>query len=268
MSRSPMDPGAAHRAYWSTPEVIAPFAADQPSLRWYEHYVVSQVAPRLAARFSQVRRIHVIGCGAGREIPPLRATFSSATIVASDLSAEMVAVCRRNLEGWACTEAVELQSCTASALIDDEGAALATAFDNVLTYVVPETERLAMLSAVAGLLAPGGFVVGIVHHRWGRVPKAAYFAAQALLSPLGLASGELGDRMGGDHGHCVPFHYFTRSELATLLATAGLATIAIRPLAELGRALGQRYFALAGSNNLVFMAEVQRPIHPPPRATG
>lgn len=255
MTPSPRDPRAAHRAYWSTPQVMAPFAVDQPSFRWYEEFLVAQVAPVLAARFGQVRRIHVVGCGSGREIPRLLATFPTAAVVASDISAEMVALCRRNLERWQCADAVELQCCAASAISHKASAELATVFDNVLTYVAPAAERLTTLQGIRKLLVPGAFVIGVVHHRWGRISKTAYFAAQAALHSLGLAAADPGDRTGGDHGHRVPFHYFTRAELATLLANAGLHTLAIRSVAEVARILGRRYSAWTGSNNLVFMAQ-------------
>ncbi len=241
--------------YWNAPEIVSPYADLPPSLRWYEQYVMTAAVSSLGARQREVRRVYMVGCGSGREMPRLREIFPAARIIACDPAAAMVDLATRNLQAWGCTDRIEVRCCSASELrADGEPAQLVTLFDNVLTYVSPAAEREAMLGHLRALIETGGILIGAVHHRWGQLLKSAYFLAQPAARAFGLSVGEPGDRYGGAHGLRIPLHYFTGPELTDLLRNSGFAPSDIRSLAQLAPALDRKYRAWTGDNTLVFIA--------------
>jgi hypothetical protein len=167
----------------------------------------------------------------------------------------MLAACRDNLERWGCVAGIDLRCCPAGSLVPDEGPAeLVITFASMLTYVTPEAERLRTVTVLASLLRPGGLLVGVVHHRWGRPGKSGYFLLQQMACSLRLTSNGAGDRVGGFAGFRMPMHYFTAGEMRALLTDAGLRPRDVLSLGSLARRSARRYRSVAGYNNLVFTA--------------
>jgi SAM-dependent methyltransferase len=241
--------------FWDAGSVVRTQNHERPYLHWYERHVLDVAAREITDRFGEVKRVHVVGCGAGREVPAVREAFPAAQIIASDFAPSMIEACRANLERWGCTAGIELRCCSAGSLVPDEGPAeLVITFASMLTYVTPEAERRRTLAALGSLLRPGGLLIGVVHHRWGRPSKSGYFLLQQVACSLRLTSNGAGDRVGGFAGLRLSLHYFTAGELRGLLTDAGLRPLEILSLASLGRRSGRRYRSVAGYNNLVFTA--------------
>jgi hypothetical protein len=130
---------------------------------------------------------------------------------------------------------------------------LVVALNSVFSCITPEEERKRSLTAVRGLLRPGGLFLIVVHHRWGKVLKTGYFALQQMTAPLGLG-GKPGDRVGKIGGSTAPFHYFTRGELWQMLNEARLEPVEVHSINTLAKATGRSYDVWRGDNNLLAIA--------------
>lgn len=239
---------------WDAPDVVEAYRGSAPVLRWYDAYLINCAVAELG-RHTTVHRLHAIGCGGGRELPAVRATFPQAEITASDPSPAMVAACRTNLAAWGCEDRVTVHCCPATRLPKaDQRSELVLALDNVLTYVTPELERIATLRDLRAQLAPGGLLAGTVHHRRAGVAKSAFFLARSCAHRLGLVHGDPGDRILVQGGRAGRIHYFTASELDRLFHATGFRPLMVSSLAQVARRVGRRYSALRGANNLVYLA--------------
>ena len=228
----------------------------RPFLHWYEDYLISDASRILDQGAVRVRSIHIVGCGAGREIPGIRSLFPDTMIIASDISSRVLDICKRNLKRWECSSGVELIVSPAAKLPahGNAGAELVVAMDNVLTYVTPGDARRRTFSALRSIVRANGLIVGVVHNRWGRASKSIFFSAQTIMSHLRITKTPPGDRAWRIVGHETMCHYFTRGELTTLLSESQFEPLKILSLSSLGPQLGRRYSPLQGDNNLVFIA--------------
>jgi SAM-dependent methyltransferase len=246
--------------YWNAPGVVQTYSDHGSYLHWYEGYLVHRAAAVLTTRFERVTRVHVVGCGAGREIPSIRAAFPGAQVIASDVAPRMVDACQANLRRWGHDD-VDVRCCAVDTIGapvlagEQPPAQLVVLVNNLLTYITPSGSRTAAMRAVSAVLERGGLAIGVVHHRWGRPAKSGYFLLQGAARTLGLAKREAGDRVLESDGMTLRYHYFTADELRADMATVGLAATELQSLAQLGRKLDRRYRALRGDNNLVFLAD-------------
>ncbi|MBX6332211.1 MAG: class I SAM-dependent methyltransferase [Gemmatimonadaceae bacterium] len=249
------DPDAAvNVAFWNHAASVERYQVRVPYLYWYEEVLLGIALAAIRDRLGAPRLVHIVGCGPGREVPPIRAACPDARIAASDIAPAMVAACKRNLEAWGCATNVDVCCAPARSLRADRGRAeLVTALSNVLTYVTPRAERVSMLSAIHALLHPGGALVGTVHHRWGQPAKSAYFLMQAAATAARLSDTEPGERLTSFEGATRHLHYFTRGELLALFAETGFEVKLLESLRTLSRQHGQSYPA-TGDNNLVYVA--------------
>ncbi|SDC52551.1 Methyltransferase domain-containing protein [Geodermatophilus telluris] len=107
------------------------------------------------------RRVLDVGCGAGLQLAGMLEAAPAASGVGVDVDAEAAALAARTLRerglaDRATVEAVDVRT----ALATGPAGALAEPFDLALlanvVYYLPPAERVPLLRAVAGLLAPGG----------------------------------------------------------------------------------------------------------------
>jgi SAM-dependent methyltransferase len=225
-------------------------------LHWYERYLMDAAISQLRSTFREVERIHVVGCGPGRELPLVREAFPSARIVASDISPAMTEACRANLAEWGAEASIEVITGAIGDLSTAFGTGqLVVALNNVLTYVTPGSERQRAFAAIRSVLENRGILIGAVHHQWGRPAKSAYFLAQRLATAVRLRDGEVGDRVGGFSGLRTHLHYFTAAEVKDLLNESHFTPLDVHSLATLARKLGTRHRAFRSYNNLVFVAQ-------------
>jgi SAM-dependent methyltransferase len=235
--------------FWSRPDVVSNQFDGQSFLFRYETYLLEQVVNRGLVNPKSVQKIHIMGCGTGREINPLCAIFPASKVIASDISSSMVERCRHNVDALGLADRVTTVVASASE-VDGMGADLIVMFDNMLTYVVPAEARHDVMANCRRLLKPGGIVIGVVHSQYGRALKAGYFQLQRLL-PFRVE--EHGDRLGGFFGKTFKCHYFTRTEVRRLLDEEGFSNGVVLTLKEMMSETGNYKRELARSNNLLFI---------------
>jgi SAM-dependent methyltransferase len=241
--------------FWNSPSVLLTQQSNAPWSHAYEDYLLDGARQRSELSGESIELVHVVGCGPGREIPIVRRMFPNAHIIASDVAQNMIEVCARNLQRWGCSGNIDLRCSPASRLRKEKGGAgLVVAFNNVLTYVSPKADRSKTLRALREVLRPGGLLIGVVHHRWGRLTKSGYFALQRLAWLVRLTAQEPGDRLGGFSGLRVPVHYYTTTELRFLLTSSGFVPLEVLSLDLWHRGQGRKYNPLRGDNNLMFAA--------------
>lgn len=245
-------------AFWNSPAAVLTQQREAPWSHAYEDYLLDLARNRCESRRDPVKVIHVVGCGPGREIPVIRRVFPEARVIASDVAQRMIDVCTENLLRWDCSANVELICCPASSLAAErDGANLVVAFNNVLTYISEESERRRTFGAMRGALRAGGLLIGVVHHRWGRLGKSCYFLLQQIARMARVTTCEAGDRLGGFAGMRARWHYYTAAELRVLLASAGFVPLDVLSLASWHHKREQKYSFLRGDNNLLFAAEAR-----------
>ena len=247
----------SNEIYWNDDYTVQTYSKKPPKLYWYEQSLVDLATQHFKARAEKVKLVHIIGCGSGRELPSIIETFPEARFIASDYSPRMVEACRVSLEKWGYGSIVSLRCCRASLLEPEIGPAdLVVILNNVLTYVLPESERLKTCSAIRSVLRSQGLLIGVVHNRWGRLTKTAYFLLQRMVHGLRPTTQDLGDHICISKGVGIPYHYFTPAELRKLLTASGFVPLEIQSLASWARYTGKLYAPITGDNNLVFVAEV------------
>lgn len=249
----------SNEQFWTLPSSVKDQTYTEPHLRWSEQYLLDYAVRTLNDRFGEVGLVHVVGCGTGRELPAIRKACPAARIVASDISPDMLDACRAGLNEWTRPPNITLKCSPAHLLSPADGLAdLVVTFNNMLTYVTPASEREITFDAFRRVLRPHGLLIGVVHHRWGRVSKSLGFLVQQVMNTLGLSRQELGDRIGGPSGTSIRMHYFTAAELRKLLSGASFNPEKVISLAALSRENGRRYKTLSSSNNLLFIGEAQQ----------
>jgi SAM-dependent methyltransferase len=139
-------------------EVIARMAAG------FDTFVHDLLRRTVAER--RPRRVLDVGCGAGLQLAAMLEAAPGATGVGVDVDAGAAALAgrtlrERGLDGRARVEAVDIRA----ALAEGPDGALADPVDLALlanvVYYLPPSERVPLLRAVAGVLAPGGTLLVI-----------------------------------------------------------------------------------------------------------
>ena len=206
--------------YWSLPAAVGSMDRGRAPAHYEDLLLADAVS--LAGAPDAIRTVHVLGVGAGRELPAVRRAAPTARILAWDVAPGMVEACRRNLDGAGLGE-VEVAARAAGDLAPDDGRAqLVVGLNAVLGYVVPAAERRRTVAALAAVLEPGGVLAAVVQQRRGRPDWAAWFLAHDALAAAHLIGSAPGDRWIGDDGPTVAHHHYTRRELVDLLAGAGI----------------------------------------------
>jgi ubiquinone/menaquinone biosynthesis C-methylase UbiE len=245
--------------FWNTDSTVQLHDRLQPALHWYERYLYDRAATMLHEAGVGVTLAHVVGCGTGREIPDVCKRFPSATVIASDFSEKMLERCKDNLLRWGLVDSVRCVHCPAQVLDHTCGrATFVSMINNVMTYITPVDERAITLRNVSRIMEPGGIFVGTVHSQSGRLTKKAFFSLRRLASRLRILSDqEVGDRIGGFLGNCMPFHYFTTDEVHGLLIDAGFDPIEVKDLSQMVAEMGNAIKTPNPDNNILFIARAK-----------
>lgn len=259
-AKSKMDLFVPNDQFWENQSIVESQDVVEPYLFWHEDYLLNFAQHTFRRCNRKCAKIHIIGCGTGREIPCIRRIFPLAEISATDISTLMIEKCLTNLHKWGCTTNLKVECCAADSLANVySDTDLFLVFNNVLTYVVPHLKRLKTLNHIHTLSSEHGLIVGGVHNQWGRFNKSVYFILQHLLIAVKLFKRERGDRLGGFKGYRTNLHYFTTGELSGLLRNSGFNPLQVKSLANLAASTGRRYNALSNYNNIVFAAENRLP---------
>jgi ubiquinone/menaquinone biosynthesis C-methylase UbiE len=245
--------------FWNSDSTVQLHDRIEPVLHWYERYLYDRAATVLHEAGVNVTLAHVVGCGTGREIPDVCKRFPSATVIASDFSEKMLERCKDNLLRWRLGDSVRCVHCPAQVLDHTCGrATFVSMINNVMTYITPADERATTLRNLSRIMEPGGILVGTVHSQSGRLMKKAFFCLRRLAFRLGIIpEQEVGDRIGGFLGNCMPFHYFTTDEMHGLLMDAGFHPIEVKDLSQIVVQMGNPPKTPNPDNNIVFIARAK-----------
>lgn len=222
--------------FWSNDELVAAYTVG--TALDYEIDAVRS-ATAAARRTGEVRTVHVLGVGAGRELAAVRAETGAELVHAWDISEPMVGACRERVaaEGWS---DVRVGRAAVDELAPPDGvrADVVVALGAVLGYGTRPDTRRRSLDTVAGLLRPGGTLVAVVQQRNGRLDWAIYFAVRDLWRAASGSRRSTGNRRSRHGASSVEFHHYTVNELEQLLSASGFAAVEISSLRAWARARG------------------------------
>ncbi|MEM4171106.1 MAG: class I SAM-dependent methyltransferase [Thermoplasmata archaeon] len=241
-----------NKDFWNQADVIKSQDREiNPKLYSYEKILLDKLPLRLTDKL----RIQIIGCGTGRETFEIYHKFPNSQIVASDISEKMIEKFNQNLHFWKLdTNRLILKCCSAENLDEPSNSSdLVTVFTSTLTYVFPSEMRNNFLKNLYRILKPGGFIIGVVHHRYGRLTKSMYFILQYLYAWIFKITP--GDRIGGFYNKKLKTHYFTKQEIKDLLIINNFEPILVSDLYNLFKMEGKKYNRWKGDNNIVFIAK-------------
>ena len=234
----PVDEPLSAVEYWSRPNVVDRWTGQRAVLS-YEQAIIDR-ACRLAEESGPLRRVHVVGVGAGRELAAVRSAAPEARILAWDVSPTMVEAARSYVDD-ARLEGVEVDSSDVADLSRSAGAAdVVIAINAVLSYLTTPDHRHRSASAVFELLRAGGSLAVVVQQRNGRADWALWFALRSLATRLGLAPGGAGDRFNGQGRTRLLVHHYSKRELAQLFRAVGFADLHVQSLRQWSRGEGTR----------------------------
>jgi len=239
-----------NKDFWNQSDVI--MSQDKltlPKLYFYEAVLLEKVPFDHRAKL----RIQVFGCGTGREIPGILEIFPNAEIIASDIADKMIEKCRHNIGKWGLGDKPIKLIVSPSEEVDEPAGSsdIVTIMNNMLTYVTPISARMKVFENAGRILRENGYVIGVVHHRYGKPLKTLYFLFQVLIQ--WMPGVRLGDRLGGFFGKRIRFHYFSKGEVRMLLEGTGFQPVLITDLKGLYASFGKNYSRWRGDNNIVFI---------------
>lgn len=210
-------------------------------------------AQKRYADFGAIKNIKIFGCGSGREIESIAEYFHPDTIVASDISENMIAKCNENLKLWNIDDITETVVINAVDYNQTSNAfELVTILNSMLTYVPEKKNRLSIFKNSFHALQPNGSLIGTVHNQEGVPLKTLYFRLRNTFSFL---FGErVGNRNTGFNGYKVPGYYYRKKDLIADLQQVGFTNIEVYSLEEFYAKRNTAYNRKTGYNNLFFVA--------------
>ena len=239
-------------SFWSQPDLVASYSRPGGALD-YERDAVEDAVAR-ARRTGPVRTVHVLGIGAGRELPAIRELVGSAKIVGWDISAPMVEACRSLVEREGIDD-VELHQgdLLDVARVGDEPADVLIALGAVLGYLSDPPDREAATDALRRLARTGAGLAAVVQQRAGRPDWATWFALRSVAQVITRRGPGHGNRRSWHADQSTRFHHYTRRELAQLTARHSFTDVEIRSLRQWARGRSDR-LPLRSPNPLILNA--------------
>jgi len=204
--------------------------------------------------YGKIDKVKIFGCGTGREVLQIADFFKPTSIVASDISANMIEKCKLNLKEW------NIYSFTETLVIDaqdydyhEKTYDLVTLLNSMLTYVADRKSRVAIFKNSYKIAKEHGVLIGTVHNQEGTFLKTSYFKLRNLLSFY--YGDKVGNRVTGYNGFKVQGYYYNKKELEKDIKQAGYKTIKIYSLEEYYALQNIKYDRSKGYNNLIFIAQ-------------
>jgi ubiquinone/menaquinone biosynthesis C-methylase UbiE len=200
-----------------------------------------------------IKKAKIFGCGTGREINGILKYLSIDSILATDISENMIKKGKQNIISWNLQDKVELQVVDATKFIAKGNSyELVTLMNSMLTYVKNIKDRYTIFKTAHDILIPKGVLIGEVHNQVGTPQKTIYFLLRRILKPF--IKNEPGNRVTGFYGFDVGGYYFTKKDLHKHLSDNGFVNIEIKSLSEYSKEINIKYNRLKGYNNLIFFA--------------
>ena len=244
----------SYKEFWEIESVIKTPNNSVTNVSMHEKYLYSKVNEYFQKDKITNIVTKIFGCGTGREILAIYNELGNHKINASDISQSMINFCEKNVIEWGIDKDINL---SVEDLISFENMKeefnLVMLMNGVLTYITKKDDRHNIFKKIFNILGNKGCVIGVVHNQVGTPKKTIYFKLKSLLRFI--PNFDSGNRMTGFEGFKVRGHYFTKSELHSIISKAGFKDIEILSLEELRQQMGLNYNRNTGSNNLIFMAK-------------
>ena len=201
-----------------------------------------------------INTIKIFGCGTGREINHIANFFKPTTIIASDISVNMIEKCRENLKEWNIDDITETNVIDAKDYNKVENMFdLVTILNSMLTYVSESKARVQIFNNAYKILKTNGVVIGTVHNQEGTFFKTMFFKIRNIFSFY--FGDKVGNRVTGYNGYKVQGYYYTKNELMKNIQMASFRNIEIYSLEEYNQLKNIKYNRKKGYNNLIFIAQ-------------
>ncbi|MCG2611249.1 class I SAM-dependent methyltransferase [Flavobacterium sp. SM15] len=240
-----------NKEFWEDQKVIDTQDQTETILADFELFLFEQAKIK---SLHKIETVKIIGCGTGREINEVVKFFNPETILALDISENMIKKCNENLALWGLSDKVTtLVSNAKDVQLQENTYDLITFLNSVMTYVPEKRERELIFKNAHKELKPNGVVIGTVHNQIGTFKKTAYFKVRSLLKIF--LKHKVGQRMTGFKGFKFLGYYFSKSELLSELKQAGFKNVQVLSLEEFYKSKGVFYNRKTGYNNLIFIAE-------------
>ena len=200
-----------------------------------------------------IQNIKIFGCGTGREIFGIFEFFNPKSIVATDISANMISKCNENLKLWNISEFTTTEVGNAKEYNKKNNEFdLVTILNSMLTYVPEKKDRLAIFENAFKILKPKATILGTVHNQEGTLKKSLYFRLRKIFSVF--LKDKVGNRKTGFKGFKVSGYYYDKETLINDLETSGFKNIEVYSLEEYYKIFKNKtYDRKTGYNNLIFI---------------
>ena len=242
-----------NKEFWEREDVIYSQDKTVENTANYEAYLYEKAVAYFQAQQISIHQAKVFGCGTAREVKGLLGFMDIQKIYATDISENMIAKGRENIQRWGFSDKVTLGVQDAVTYTAPEATyELVTLMSCILTFVATQKERYTLFQMVHRILKPNGCLLGVVHNQVGTPQKTFYFWLRRLFKPL--LRNEVGNRNTGFYGFNVKGYYFSKAGLYDHLKDNGFKNIEIKSLSELYKEMGIPYNRLKGYNNLIFFA--------------
>jgi len=240
-----------NKDFWEKSDIIETQEVSK-SISNFEQFMFETSLKRYA-KIGKIRKIKVFGCGTGRELEAIAKFYQPSTIVASDISENMIEKCNMNLKIW------NIDSITSTIVGDaidfnkvSDEFELVTILNSMLTYVPVRKDRLTIFDNAHQILVHGGVLIGTVHNQVGAFSKTWYFRLRRMLSVF--LGEKVGNRDTGFKGFKVSGYYYDKKRLIRDLEESGFRDIEVYSIEEYQALNGRSYDRKKGYNNLIFIA--------------
>lgn len=242
-----------NKDFWEREDIIHSQDKTVGDTSNYEAYLYEKVKSYFSNLNVSIKKAKIFGCGTGREINGILKYLSIDSILATDISENMIKKGQENITSWNLQDKVRLEVADAITFkANDYSFELITFMNNMLNYVKDKNDRMTILKKSFSMLQKNGVLIGVVHNQVGTPQKTIYFFLRNLLGPL--LKNEPGNRTTGFKGYYFMGYYFKKNELKKTLKEIGFENIEIKSLAEYCKEINIEYNRLKGYNNLIFFA--------------
>lgn len=240
-----------NKDFWEKNDIIATQEV-LTSISDFEHFMFEKSRKRYQKE-GKIDHVKIFGCGTGREINGIAKYFNPTTIVASDISENMIDKCNENLKVWNIDNITTTLVGNAKDFnkVTDKFE-LVTILNSMLTYVPLKKDRLTIFKNAHQILVSEGILVGTVHNQVGTLAKTLYFKFRSVLSVF--LGEKVGNRNTGFKGFKVEGYYYTKNGLVADLKKSEFRDIEVYSLEEFYTLNGSSYNRKKGYNNLIFIA--------------
>ncbi len=240
-----------NKKFWEKKEIIRTQDAVKSASK-YEKFLFDSAISRLAG-VDNIKSVNIYGCGTGRDIKIIDSILKPNSIVASDISENMINSCLSNLDNWNVNAEVEVfVSNAVDFRLPNENFELVTLLNSMLTYVANREDRLKIYKNSYDCLKDKGVIIGTVHHQIGRPAKTWYFKLKRLL--IFIPKYKIGNKNTGFKGYKIAGYYYDKNWLYKDLYEVGFKNIELYSLSDFFMKIGNSYDKSKGYNQLIFIA--------------